>query len=357
MSFQIKTSHASLAAVFFTSGSTSKPKGVMHSQSSLLAMADNIADCVDLTETDIFLINEAITNASGCSQTMSALCRGGTAAIIDERSNVKELIQGIHKFKATILAIIGKLNFDIINDPNISDHDFESVRINFTGGDRISKEFILAFEQKTKIHLQQGYGMSEILCITANKSRELNKVGSIGKETKKVSISLLNDNLEPIENNMPGIAWVTGPNLMLGYWQNEDLNKSVFKDNWFCTGDLLYQDKEGFYWFYGRAKQLIIRQGDNISPLEIEDLHIQHPAIKIAGVTGKPDPEEGEVPIAFVVLAEGRTATPEEIMSFFSKKIEEYKVPTEIHIVQTLPLTKSNKIDRQKLKEQTSKNN
>lgn len=339
------------AAIFFTSGSTGKPKGIIHSHSSLSAMADNLADYGDLTGEDIFLVSEAMTNASGCTHAMSALYMGATAALINESSDVKQLVTSIAYHKPTILSIMGKLNHDIINDQTLSANDFASVKVNLTGGDKITKQLLLDFKEKTHVPLRQGYGMSEMLCITVNKSNDVSKLGSIGTPTKQVNIRLLSMDGQAIAEGKPGVVWAHGANKMLGYWQDKALTHEALIDDWLCTGDLAYKDDDGYYWFYGRVKQLIIRQGDNISPLEIEEILAQHPAVKMAGVIGKPDAIEGEVPIAFIVPKENTKPTSAELIKFISQKMEEFKVPAEIHVVASLPLTKSNKIDRLRLKE------
>lgn len=336
------------AAIFFTSGSTGQPKGIVHSHSSLSAMAANLVYCGDIKEKDCVLISEAITNASGFTHVMAALSQGAIAILLDDFTN---LISTIRRYSVTVLIIMGKGNYDIVNDPHLSVTDFASVRVNLTGGDKITKQLMHNFKLKTHVPLKQGYGMSEILCITFNKSDDENKLGSIGTVTQGVSIRLLDTLGNLVPTGKPGIAWVKGPNLMQAYWQDPKLTQQAIVEGWFNTKDLIYQDVDGYYWFYGRLKQIIIRQGDNISPFEVEEVLAKHPSVKISGVIGKPDNLEGEIPIAFVVLAENKQASAEELIDFSAHYLENYKVPAEIHIVKSLPQTLSNKVDRKKLKE------
>jgi long-chain acyl-CoA synthetase len=336
------------AVIFFTSGSTGHPKGIVHTHASLSAMAANIVYCGDITNLDSFLVSEAMTNASGFTHVIAALSQRAKAILLDDFS---ELMSSIRHYKPTLLCIMGKGNYDIIQDPTLSSEDFASVRVNLTGGDKITKNLLLDFKAKTAVPLRQGYGMSEILCITQNKSEDTNKLGSIGTVTQDVSIRLLDPQGKPVSPGKPGVAWVTGPNLMQEYWHDPQLTHESIVQGWLCTGDLLYQDSDGFYWFYGRLKQIIVRQGDNISPFEIEEVLAKHPAVKISGVIGKPDNLEGELPVAFVVLKNNKQASSQELIQFVADYLEGYKVPVEIHIVESLSLTKSNKIDRKKLKE------
>jgi len=345
-----------VAAIFFTSGSTGKPKGVEHTHDSLAAMANNIAYCVDLTEQDRFLVCEAMTNASGCTHMTATLATGATAILIDEPEDVDIFLQAIKDYQPTILSIMGKTNYDIINHPSVIAADFQSVRINITGGDKVSKQMLQDFKAKTKVTLRLGYGMSEVLCITVNKSDDPKKLGSIGSATTRVKIRLLDSNKQPVPIGKPGRVWVSGPNVMCGYWNDKPLTQETLQQGWLDTGDLAYQDQDQFFWFHGRAKQLIIREGANISPLEVEEVLAQHPAVKVVAVVGKSDQAEGEVPVAFVILKDNIHVSSQELINFSQERLEDYKVPVAIYVVKSMPLTESNKIDRQKLKEQLERN-
>lgn len=337
------------AAVFFTSGSTGTPKGVVHSHTSLLAMADNIAYCADLTQADTFYVCEAMTNASGFTHVMSALRNGASAVLANDLENLAHFANDLRLYRPTILAIMGKANSEIVNDPDITADDFKSVRVCLTGGDKITQALLHDFKTKTHVALRQGYGMSEVLCITMNKSLAADKQGSIGTATKDVTITLLDKNRQPVPTGEVGEVCVHGRNVMLKYWQDVALTQQTLVNGMLSTGDLAYKDEDGYYWFYGRLKQLIIRDGDNVSPFEIEEVLMQHEAVKSAGVTGKPDALEGEVPIAFVVL-KNKSVEAKELLAFVTKRLEAFKIPSAIYIVDHLPLTKSNKIDRNKLK-------
>jgi long-chain acyl-CoA synthetase len=312
------------AAIFFTSGSTGTPKGIVHSHRSIWAMADNLAYCADLTAADRFLVTEDLTNASGISHVTACLATGATLLLGNG-------IEDIRKLSPTVLMIMGKLNHDIVNDASLSPADFASVRLNVTGGSKITPELIDAFKEKTGVPLRVGYGMSEILCITVNKSESRDKLASVGTPTKDVEVKLVDDEV-----------CVKGPNLMLGYWHEAP------QSGWFRTGDLASCDADGFYWFKGRKKLLIVREGYNVSPIWVEEVLLKHPAIEQAAVIGQTDPSEGEVPIGFVTVK--REVAEEGIKDFIRPFLKPWEMPVRIIVLEQMPFIQGRKVDRQALK-------
>lgn len=336
------------AAIFFTSGSTAKPKGVTHSQASLKAVIESMSAASDLTEQDRYLITETMTNVSGYSHIFLAPSKGGASLIISGFT-ISSFIQA-SALKPTVISVMGSGNSLIVNSPQLGPEHFSGIRFNFTGGDQISPAFMRAFQEKTGFPMLYGYGMSEFLLLTVNKSADPSKLGSIGKEALHAEIKILDPKKgKRVKKGEVGEIWVRGPNCMLGYWNEDELTRNTIMDGWLRTGDLARQDEEGDYWFIGRIKMLIIRGGDNISPLEVEEVLSRHPAVNAVGVTGIPDPVEGAVPYAFVELKPEQSVTEEELTALASGELEDYKVPVRIFFLEKLPRTPSGKIARKKL--------
>lgn len=144
---------------------------------------------------------------------------------------------------------------------------------------------------------------------------------------------------------------------MVGYWrQRTETSRAFLDDGWLSTGDYAYQDNDGYLWFTERKKQIIIRGGENISPLEIEATLYSHPATKLAAVIGIPHPEQGEVPKAFVVLNEEYRVSRDELLAFLKTRLIHFKVPDEIEFVDSLPLGRTGKVDRKKLRDSLVEN-
>jgi long-chain acyl-CoA synthetase len=136
---------------------------------------------------------------------------------------------------------------------------------------------------------------------------------------------------------------------MIGYWQDPDATTEAVRNGWFNTGDLATCDQDGFYWFAGRRKEIIIRGGSNISPQEVEAVLYQHPAVGEVGVVGRPDPIWGEVVVAFVALRSGQAATEAELIAFARNRLADYKTPECIVFRDTLPKGPTGKIQRRAL--------
>jgi len=327
-------------AVFFTSGSTSRPKGVTHTHKSFHAMLDTMTDAVDLTSEDRFLISESMNNASGCCHAYMPLFSGGSGVIVPHL-DIPNLKEGL-KHRPTVLSIMGRGNSDIINEPSLSKDHFEGVRLNFTGGDQVTGTLMDAFKKKTGVSIRYGYGMSEFLILTVNKSNKKENQTSIGQAAKNATLEFRDSKGNRCDRE--GEVYVKGPNMTIKYWNDPEETKKAIVGEWLRTGDLLSLDPEGFYWFVGRIKQMIIREGDNISPLEVESVLSKHPAVKVVGVIGIPHPTEGEVPKAFVELKQ--PATEKELIAFAKEHLEDYKVPVAIQVVESLPRTPNGKVAR-----------
>ncbi|QLH41761.1 MAG: AMP-binding protein [Coxiellaceae bacterium] len=206
------------------------------------------------------------------------------------------------------------------------------------------------FQQKTGVPIRLGYGMSELLLIAINKSLREDKMTSVGKPAKNVQIKLLDAEGKPVALGAMGEVWVQGNNCMIGYWHDAAETAKAIVNGWLRTGDLARCDADGYYWIVGRIKQMIIRGGDNIAPLEVEEVLASHPAVKVAAVIAVPDPIEGEVPKAFVELKAGRTVHENQLLAFLHERLEDYKVPVTIIVLDALPRTPTGKIAREELK-------
>lgn len=300
-------------------------------------------DATDLTSEDRFLVSALMNFASGCCHAFMPLFCGGSGVIIPHFT-IPNLKEGL-KLKPTVLSIMGSGNHEIINEPSLSEDLFKSVKMNFTGGDQMTAELMEAFKKKTGVSMRYGYGMSEFLILTINKSKQKEKQTSVEQAAKYATLELRDQKGKRCAHE--GEMFVKGPNMMIKYWNDPEETEKAIVNGWLRTGDLLSCDSEGFYWFVGRVKQMIIRGARNISPLEVESVLSKHPAVKAVGVAGVPHLTEGAVPKAFVELLQ--PVNEEELIALVKEHLEDYKVPVAIQVVEELPRTPSGKVARNKL--------
>ena len=191
--------------------------------------------------------------------------------------------------------------------------------------------------------------MSECLIIAVNRSRDENKFGSVGLPSSSFSFEIRNSTQQAVKKGEVGEVCVKGKNVMLGYWHNEEATQKALREGWLYTGDLAYQDKDNYLWIVGRLKNIIIRDGDNVSPYEIEEVLASHPSVKISAVLGVFDQSEGQVPYAFVELK--NPCTIQDLQKYLENKLDKLSMPKYFKIVSVLPRTPNGKIDRERLRD------
>jgi long-chain acyl-CoA synthetase len=196
----------------------------------------------------------------------------------------------------------------------------------------------------------EGYGLTEAVPVTFNQCGA-SRTGSIGRALPGVHVRLTSSQGTDVAQGETGEIWVRSPALSAGYWNDVSASAGLFVDGWLRTGDLASCDGDGYYWFKGRLKQLIIRGGSNISPQEVEEAFYRHPAVLEVGVIGLPDPIYGEVPAAFISLRVGMAVSEGDLRVHAREFLADYKVPERILFIDELPKGLTGKVDRRRLRE------
>jgi long-chain acyl-CoA synthetase len=178
---------------------------------------------------------------------------------------------------------------------------------------------------------------------------------SVGRELFGYEVRIAGAEQGPAAGSS-GEVLIRGGNVMAGYWQNEAASKAALRDGWLHTGDIGYLDGQGYLFIVDRKKDLIIRGGFNVYPRDVEDGLLEHPAVEMAGVVGKPDAVHGEEVVAFVSLRNGQDITGDELVDWARSRIGGYKYPREVRIVESIPLTPVGKIDRKVLRSSVTSN-
>jgi long-chain acyl-CoA synthetase len=339
------------AVILYTSGTTAKPKGVIHTHSSLLHTAINLAATQYMNPRDISIIPLPICHIFGFTGVLSTVYVGGTVVLMP-KFEPESFIDSIDKYRPTTTTLLPFQLADIVNHERAQACDFSSFKHCLAGGDKVPTEIHKKFRDLLGIEITEGCGMTECCPYAVNPPIGPKKLGSIGMPVHATSLRLVDDSDKDIPEGDIGEVIVKSEANMAGYWNNEEDTSRALRDGWLYTGDLARVDEDGYYWFVCRKKDIIIRGGSNISPLEVEAVFYEHPAVKAVGVIGLPDEKLGEIVKAFVSLKKDFTPLPteDELKTFVSSQIASYKVPKSIEFLEDVPLTAIGKVDRKKLR-------
>ena len=343
--------HASSApaVIFFTSGSTGPAKGVTHTHESLRWMIASAVGAFDLKASDIFLPGSSMSHVGSFLWALSTLSVGGRV-VVARTFDSHEILPLLREEKPTLLAMIPAALIALIRDHDLLPGDFSTLRACRSGSDKVSTELLAEFAKVAGFPIDEGYGMTEVGLATLNPPDGVIKQGSIGCPVPGFQIEVRNELNEPVTPGEVGKIWMKTGSRMSGYWNAPEATAEVLHNGWIDSGDLAHADEDGYLWFFGRKKQVIVHDGSNISPFEVEGALDEHPAIELAGVVGIHDEVHGETVRAYVTLKKGAIRPTSAELIVFCRKLIGYKAPEEIIFLEEIPLNPTGKIDRVALK-------
>lgn len=336
-------------AIFFTSGSTGPAKGVTHTRSSLRWMIAAAAAAFELTIEDVFLPGSSMSHIGSFLWALSTLSVGGEV-VVARTFDSHELLPLLRERQPTVLAMIPAALLALIRDHDLQPHDFDSLRVCRCGSDKVSTELLHEFAAVAGFPIVEGYGMTEVGLATLNPPSGVVKQGSIGRPISGFSIALRDEEGGPVDPETVGRIFIRTPARMSGYWEAPEATAEVLREDWIDSGDLARADADGYLWFFGRKKQVIVHDGSNISPYEVEGALNEHPAVSLAGAVGVHDEVHGENVRAYVALREGAERPSAADLIVHCRERIGYKAPEEILFLDEMPLNPTGKIDRVGLK-------
>jgi acyl-CoA synthetase (AMP-forming)/AMP-acid ligase II len=340
---------AAPAAIFFTSGSTGPAKGVTHSRQTLRWMIACAAGAFELTAEDVFLPGSSMSHVGSFLWALTTLSVGGKV-VVARAFDSHELLPLLREHQPTVLAMIPAALLALVRDHDLKPHDFDSLRICRAGADKVSTELLTEFAATAGFPIVEGYGMTEVGIATLNPPSGVIKQGSIGTPVCGFSIALRDEAGNQIGVEEVGRIWIRTPSQMVGYWEAPEATAEVVREGWLDSGDLARADADGYLWFFGRKKQVIVHDGSNISPYEVEGALVDHPAIELAGAVGVHDEVHGENVRAYVTVRAGaERPTVADLIVHCRERIG-YKAPEEVVFLDEMPLNPTGKIDRAGLK-------
>jgi long-chain acyl-CoA synthetase len=337
------------AAILYTSGTTAHPKGVTHTHSSLFHTAAVLAREI-LAADEVALAITQLTHASGLNCVLLPTLYIGASVVLLPSFDPSAVLHAVERFRCTYIISLPALLQFITEEQARAPRDVSSLRTVLAGGDTVSVALQNRFNSLFKLSVREIYGMTETLPLTLNPHGRI-RAGSVGLAVEGVRIRLVDLDGHDVKLGETGEITVQSATNCIGYWNDVPTTKSTIRDGWLHTGDLAYRDVDGYYWFKGRTKQIIIRGGSNISPQEVEEALYRHRDVLEAGVVGVPDPVYGEIVVAFVVLRENSRVELEELRRFAGETLADYKVPEKIYFISEIPKNPTGKVHRRLLKE------
>jgi long-chain acyl-CoA synthetase len=351
-------------AILYTSGTTGRPKGVTITHRQILANLQNIIVLgiaaamrgvaaaaetsdrqngeahADATVQTASLLVVPLFHVTGCLSTMTvSYATGGKLVLMPPgRFEPVAAMEVIERERVTSIGGVPTIMWRIIEAPERGRYDLSSVQRASYGGAPAAPELVdriaEAFPNLRKT-LTTAYGLTETASVaTAHGGDDyFSHRGSVGRPAPTVELKIMGDEVQEMPTGEPGEIWIKGPNVMArGYWNRPDANAESFTDGWFHTGDIGKIDADGFVYIVDRAKDLIIRAGENIACVEIENVLFQHPDVVDAAVVGVAHPVLGEEVKAVVSVREGSTVTAEELRDFCRPHLANFKVPEYVEI-------------------------
>jgi long-chain acyl-CoA synthetase len=340
------------AYIFYTSGTTGDPKGVLLSHRNVVTDIDGFQDLIDLPEYRRIMIFLPLFHVNAMITSVSSLWKGH-AVVLRRKFSASEFWQNVEKYKVNFFSAVPAVYNILLKDPDRARYDTSSLDFGICGAAPLSVETLTEFQRVFNLPIIEGYGLTEVTCVsTLNPRVGERKVGSIGLPLKGQEIKIVDEENRELPVGQAGEIVIRGEPVMIGYYNRPQATAETIDQLGFLhTGDVGYKDKDGYIFIVDRIKEMVIRGGENIYPKEIDNVLASHPKISDAACVGVPDKAMGEEVKAFVILREGETATEEEIRDYCKKRLADFKVPRYIEFLnQDFPRNPIGKILKKVLK-------
>ena len=333
-----------VALVVYTSGTTGTPKGVLLDHANLAAMTASVIEVVALGPADVCLLVLPLFHVNGLIVSVLSTLRAGGSVVIAPRFDVETFWDQVQTHRPTFFSAVPTI-YAMLEAQPARAVDTSCLRFVICGAAPMPAELIGRFEQRFDVVILEGYGLSEgTVASTLNPLAGPRKAGSVGVALPGQQVAIMSREGTLLPTGEIGEVVVRGANVMRGYLGKPEATATVIRQGWLHTGDLGRLDADGYLVLVDRLKDMIIRGGENISPKEIEDVLYRHPAVLEAAVVGRPDSVYGEIPVAFVALRPGMTASADELIQHCRSSLAGYKTPREIQVLAALPKNSVGKI-------------
>jgi long-chain acyl-CoA synthetase len=340
------------AVLVYTSGTTGRPKGAELTHFQLYMNSTIAGGLFGVRSDDVVLAVLPFFHVFGLSSVINVFVRFGGCLSILPRFQPAAALDLIEADRCTVIGGVPTM-LHALAQLDIAGRDLSALRVAVSGGASLPEDIMGAFEDKYRIEVLEGYGMTETASSCSFNRPGDRKVLSIGKPLWGVRMRVADSSGRPLPAGREhvGEILIRGHNVMKGYLGRPEATAETLRDGWLHSGDLGYVDEDGFYFIVDRAKDLVIRGGYNVYPREIEEVLYAHRAILEAAVIGKPDERLGEEVVAVVALRPGHDVSAEDIIAYTRERLAAYKYPREIRFMAELPKGPSGKILKSALRD------
>jgi long-chain acyl-CoA synthetase len=346
-------SEKDLAVIIYTSGTTGKPKGAMLSHGNLLHNVQSCRIVLESVPDDCVAVLLPMFHTYMMTVGIFLpFTSGGSIVLVKSLHPPRAMLQEIFSRRATILPAVPSFYRLILGVPLPTPLP---IRIFISGSAPLPLQTLKEFEEKFQVPLIEGYGLSEASpVVSKNPLHGVHKAGSIGIPVANVEMSVQDESGKMLGANETGEVCVRGGNVMQGYWNQPAETKKVMRGEWLLTGDIGYRDADGYYYITDRKKDMLLVNGINVYPREIEEVIYHFPGVKEAAVIGVPDARRGEQAVAFVAANDGVALDEKALLQFIRSKLADYKAPKQIIFLPALPKNATGKILKTELRKQFS---
>ncbi len=340
---------ADLAVIIYTSGTTGHPKGAMLSHGNLLANVQSCRIALEAVGGDRFVVVLPLFHSFMLTVgLLLPMTMGGSMVLIKTLLPPKSALQEMLQHHSTCLPAVPQF-FRALTRSAVPAR--LPLRLCISGGAPLPAETLREFTARFSIPLLEGYGLSEASPVVSFQPIHGPwKDGSIGKPVANVDVSIQNDAGELLPPGQTGEVCVRGPNVMQGYWNQPAATADALRHGWLLTGDIGHADADGYFYITDRKKDMLLVNGINVYPREVEEILYKFPGVKEAAVIGVPDARRGEQPLAFIAAHDGVQLEEGPLLDFARERLADYKVPRQVLFMPALPHNATGKLLKTELR-------
>jgi acyl-CoA synthetase (AMP-forming)/AMP-acid ligase II len=341
--------------LMYTSGTTGRPKGVMITHANLTWK--NLAHIIEFgfTSGDLGLACGPLYHVGALDLTTTSLIAAGATMIIHRGFDAQAVVDEIERSRVTTVWLAPAMVNAIMALPDIERRDLSSIRVIINGGEKMPIPLIERLQRTfPSAWFADAYGLTETVSGDTFLDRDsiISKLGSVGRPCLYLELDIWDEEGRSVPAGERGEIVMRGPKVFKGYWRDTDATATAFAGGWFHTGDIGVRDDDGYLFIVDRLKDMIVSGGENIAGSEVERVLYEDEAVLEAAVVGRPDDRWGEVPVAFVVLRPGTTATEDALLERCGAQLARFKVPKAITFLDALPRNPSGKVLKRELRDE-----